>query len=281
MSELETPMVVFNKNQSMIKGGFWDGRMEINNFNLERTNDISLQVQTIFNPDLSPITCIEYCAKEKLFLCGSVDGNLYIYKLNDYNFEFKKGLYLFDDEITSISINENLNMFGVSSKDGFINLHILPSCDLVRTIYLNKKSNNKYNTLDSNILFANNIFLSNSPLPSITVYISSIKTFISYTINGQFISEIKEIGNSYKLKSPIIYTNNNFQDILIYGTNDGFIKLRKFPEMILVNSIEPFPSQEINEVCISYDKKYCYVWSYGNVIAVIKVSDINKQKNKE
>jgi WD40 repeat protein len=270
MTSLETPIIVYNNNQSMIKGGFWDGRLEINNFNLEKTNDITLQVQTIFNPDLSPITSVAYSVKDKFFLCGSKDGNLYMYKLNGYKMEFKKGLYLFDDEITSISINDNLNMFCLSSKGGFINLHILPSCDLVRTIYLNKNPNNNNNNIDENKLFANNIFLSNFPLPCITAYINSKKTFISYTINGKLINEINECDNSYKLKDPIIYTNHSFQDILLYGTNDGFIKIRKFPEMELINSISVFPNKEINAVCVSHDKKYCYVWSVGNVIAVIK-----------
>ena len=279
MNNIENdPIIIFNNNQSMIKGGFWDGRIEINNFNLEKTNDITLQVQTIFIPDLSPITSIDYYAKEKLFLFGSKHGNLYIYKLSDYNMKFQKGLYLFDEEITSISINDNLNMFCVSSKDGFINLHILPSYDLVRTIYLNKKENNKYHNINGNKLFANNIFLSNFPLPCITAYINSKKLFLSYTINGKLISEINECDDSYKLKDPIVYTNNNFQDILIYGTNDGLIKIRKFPEMTLINSISVFQNkkEEINALCVSYDKKYCYVWSSGNVIAVIKVLDINK-----
>ena len=270
ITNMETPCVVYNNNQSIIKGGFWDGRLEINNFNLEKTNDITLQIQTIFNPDLSPITVIEYSIKEKLFLCGSLDGILYLYKINNYIPENKGRLYLFDDEITSISINDNLNMFCVSSKDGFINLHILPSCDLVRTIYLNKNNKNK------SILFANNIFLSNYPLPCITAYINSEKSFISYTINGKLINEINEKNNSCKLKSPILYTNNNFQDILIYGTSDGFINIRKFPEMILINSIEVFPKKEINSLCISQDKKHIYAWSSENIIVVIKASDKNK-----
>ena len=273
MSNIETPIVVYNNNQSIIKGGFWDGRLEINNLNLEKNNDITLQVQTIFNPDLSPITHIDYSSKEKTFICGSIEGNLYIYKLNNYVPEFIKGLYLFDEEITSIYINDNLNMFCVSSKDGFINLHVLPSFDLVRTIYLNKKDNDKYFNKDTNSyrLFANNIFLSNFPLPCITAFINSNKLFISYTINGKLISEVNECDNSYKIKSPIIYTNHNFQDILIYGTNDGLIKLRKFPEMDLLNKIEVFPNKEINAICISPDKKYCYIWSSGNVIGVIRV----------
>ena len=243
--------------------------MEINNINLDNSDDTKSEAKIIFNPDLSPITSIEFSMKYKLLLCGSKDGNLYIYELKENIIEYKQGLYLFDDEITSISINDNLNMFCLGSKDGFINLYILPSCELVRTIYLNNKSDN--NIIIDNEIFANNLFLSNYPLPCITAFISSKKLFISYTINGKLINKINECDNSYKLKNPIIYTNNNFQDILIYGTNDGFIKIRKFPEMILINSISIFPNKEINSLCLSHDKKFCYVWNEGNIIAVIKV----------
>ena len=72
-----------------------------------------------------------------------------------------------------------------------------------------------------------------------------------------------------------MYTNNSFQDILLYGTDKGIIKMRKFPEMTLVNSKEIFPGEEINTICISPNKKICYVCSSDNAIAVVKDSDIN------
>ena len=108
----------------------------------------------------------------------------------------------------------------------------------------------------------------------LTLYINSKRLFKSYTINGEFICDINECDDSSKIKSPIIYTNNSFQDILIYGTNDGFIKIRKFPEMTLINSVKVFPGEEINTICVSPDKKHCYVWSSSNIIAVIKDSSI-------
>ena len=268
LSDIETPFVVFNNNQNLIKGGFWDGRLEINIINIENKEEQSMN---IFNPDFSPIITIEIDKKQKSLFCGTKNGNLLYYKLNENIIEYKKCLNLFDDEILSISINETLNMFAVSSRDGFINLHILPSFKLVRTICLNKNKENY-----EELIYADNIFLSSSPLACITLYINSKKLFKSYTINGEIISEIKETGDSCKIKSPIIYTNYYFQDILLYGTNDGFIKLRKFPEMTLINSIEVFPGEEINTICISPDKKYCFVWSFGNVIAVIKTQEIEK-----
>jgi hypothetical protein len=275
MSKIDTPLTVY-KNQFLIKGGFWDGRIEMNDLSSEKTQDINEQGHTYFDSYFSPITTIE-CSKEKpLLICGNYEGILNIYEFKSNSLKFFNSLNIFEDEITSISINDTLNMFCVSSKDGFINLFIIPTLDLVRIINLNKNDNNT--NKKQNMIFANNIFLSNFPLPCIVSYANSKRAFISYTINGKFINEIKENNNSYIIKSPIMYKANNFQDILIYGTNDGLIKLRKFPEMLLINSIEVFPNKMINEICISQDKKYCYVWSSGNIIAVVKAVDVKKNK---
>ena len=275
ISDIETPVIVFNNSQCLLKGGFWDGRLELNNLNLDTKEDPILLAQSIFSPDYSPIVVMEKTKSEKLLLCGTMNGNLISYKINQKNIEFKRSLCLFDSEITSISINEKLNMFAISSKDGFINLHILPSYNLVRTICLNynKKNDDNMNKNENNcnLLYANNIFLSSSPLGCITIYINSRRLFKSFTLNGKFICECKECDESSKIKSPIIYTNNSFQDILIYGTNDGSIKFRKFPEMSLINSIEVSPGEEINTICINPDNKLCYVWSSDNIISVIKI----------
>ena len=279
ISNIETPIIIYNDNQNVLKGGFWDGRLELNICNIDNKDDQSIQDQTIINPFYSPIIVMEMSENEKVLFCGTKDGIVISYKLNAKNIEYKKSLHLFDDEITSISLNENLNMFAVSSKDGFINLHILPSYKLVRTICLNKKeSQNQKNDL----LYAEKIFLSNSPLPCLVLYIKTERIFKSFTINGEFICEIKETNDSSKIKSPIVYTNNNFQDILLYGIDDGFIKIRKFPEMTLINSIEVFPKKEINIISLSPDRKYCYVWSSDSTIALVKeVSDIDKNNKEE
>ena len=273
ISNIETPFLVYNDNQSVIKGGFWDGRLEINHLSTENKNEKIVQSQTIFYPDYSPITVMAMTRNEKMLLFGTKDGILISSKINkEKSYEYIKSYYIFDDEITSISINEKLNIFAVSSRDGFINLYIVPSFKLVRTISLNK---NKKDELDE-LFYADHIFLSNSPLACLTIYNNSKRLFKSYTINGQFICKINESDESSKIKCPIIYTNNSFQDILLYGTNDGYIKMRKFPEMTIVNSIPVFKGKEINSICISPDKKCCYVWSLNNVIAVIKDSDLNK-----
>jgi len=71
----------------------------------------------------------------------------------------------------------------------------------------------------------------------------------------------------------------NFQDFLIYGTDDGYVKIRSFPGMKLVNSIKPFEGQEIKALELSPDKRFCYIWSHKDKIAVIK--DLNTSSGFE
>ena len=96
------------------------------------------------------------------------------------------------------------------------------------------------------------------------------KLFKTFTINGHFIQDIKEEENVNLIKSPTIFTSYDFQDYLIYGTNNGLIKIRRFPELELIHSINPFNNEKcIQCLCISLDQKYCFVWSHSNEIAVI------------
>ena len=134
-------------------------------------------------------------------------------------------------------------------------------------------------------LYADNVFLSSSPLPCVTVYISQKKLFRTYTINGEFVSEEKEedeLGSKY-IKSPIVFKNLYFQDFLIYGTDKGYVKIRSFPKMNIIGKIlEVTPGISIETLTISKDKRYCYVWSKGSEIYIIKdvsVSSIQVSEN--
>ena len=128
--------------------------------------------------------------------------------------------------------------------------------------------------MNGELIFANNIFLSSSPLPCFIVFISSKKLFIIYDINGKYIGEVEESEDTKKINDPIIFKNLEFQEFLIYGTDDGYVKIRNFPNMKMINMIKPFEGQEVKTLELSLDKRYCFTWSHGNKIAVIKDSSV-------
>jgi len=102
------------------------------------------------------------------------DGELEIYKngilideLMDHN-----------DEILKIFYNKRLNMFAVTSKDGFIYVYIIPN----KLFSVIKHPNNRY---------YDNVFLSANPFPTIVAYDEKEKSLTSYSLSGIMIKKIK------------------------------------------------------------------------------------------
>ena len=281
-----TPFIIYNKERNVIKGGFWDTHIEISTLisyekkEKEKDKDKEEQVsKTIFTPYYGPIVLMKMTKDEKLLFCGTNYGNIIIFDVRGTDLKINKVLYTHSSTITSISINENLNMFASASIDGYINIYTLPSFSIVRSIAISKKAKCGINDYDfkeqkeNEFLYADNIFLSSTPLPCFAIYILSKRIFKSYSINGEFISKVEEEIDTGNLKNPIIFQNLNFHDFLIYGTDDGYVKIRSFPGMKLISSIKPFEGQEIKALELSPDNRFCYIWSHKDKIAVIKDSN--------
>ena len=125
----------------MIKGGFWDGRLELNSIQADVKED---KVSSMIFPGYGqPIVCMKMSKDEKLLVCGTKDGAIIIYDVNGKNLTFKDIIYSHNDEITSICINGNLNMLATSSVDGYIMLYTLPTFQLVRAIHISSLKKKK------------------------------------------------------------------------------------------------------------------------------------------
>lgn len=70
------------------------------------------------------------------------------------------------------------------------------------------------------------------------------KLFRIFSINGGYISEVGESEDTTKLNDPTIFKNLDFQEFLIYGTDDGYIKIRSFPDMNLIEMIKPLKDKK-------------------------------------
>ena len=314
MSNLKKiPFVVYENFKYIIKGGFWDGRLELNSINLSQ-NEPNIS-KCFFSYYQIPITILKMYQDEKYLFCGNKLGMLIVYAVKGPNLVKKIIKVTHTDEITDISFNYNLNMFASVSKDGYLLLYIVPNFKLIRVLKISNlisrnKTKNLFNNKNENMekmkiksdekskseknnqnifqteeeddndineesdeIYADNIFLSSSPLPCITIYISKMKLFLTYTINGEFVSEQKEkdkYGSNY-ITSSKLYKNLTFQEFLIYGTDKGIVKIRRFPDMNLVGDIIKVTNGTPIEILeISEDKRFCYVWSEGSKINIIK-----------
>ena len=274
MQSISIPFVIYCNNKYMIKGGFWDGRLEINSLiNVPKEEPVN----TCFFANCGPITTMAISKSEEFLICGTKLGVVIIFTVYEKVIEIKQKKFLYTEEVTSITINDTLNMFASASKDGYIMINTLPSLELVRSIKV-KIDNNKKNLTN---IFANKIFLSSSPLPSIVIYSSQLKIFKSYSINGLNINEQQEEDYTQKINCFCIYNNLEFQDFLIYGTDDGLVKIRKFPEMQIIKSINVFDGIPIQTLTISQDKKYCFAWGKDNQIGIIKDNNKVVDEQKE
>jgi WD40 repeat protein len=280
MSNIQVPFIIFGHNKYIIKGGFWDGRIEINVINSDSKEEKDNVFYSIYVEE-GPVIVMEISKDENLLLCGTLFGYIVAYQIeyinnnSSFHLNLIKKLYDHNNSINSISINDTLNMFATSANDEYTYLYLLPTFEIFRAIKVYNKYEEINNKEEELLIITNNVFLSSSPLPCITAFISSKKIFKSYTINGEYICENKESNNSSEIKCYNIFHDLGFSDYLIYGTNDGMVKIRSFPHMNLINSYNPFEYAEIVCLEISLDKRYCYAWSRGGEIAVIKDISVN------
>ena len=283
ISKNKLNLIIYQDEKYIIKSGFWDNRIEINSIpSAPKEEPI---ISNFYLLHSGPISSMQMSEDEHFLLCGTKLGYVVCFIVNNYILEIKCNLNSHSDEITSISINNNLNMVATASMDGYIMLYVLPSFALVRSILISQKMS-ETDISEDEFLYANNIFLSSSPLPCLVAFISSKKLFKIFTINGGYIGEIEESEDTTKINDPIVFKNLDFQDFLIYGTDDGYVKIRSFPDMNLINLVKPFEGQEIKTIAISPDTRYCFAWSHSNKIIMIKdvtVSrvDIKESKDKD
>ena len=287
MSNIPIPVIILGNSKYIIKGGFWDGRIEINVINpdsKEEKDNINYSIHV----EEGPVIFMEISKDENLLLCGTLYGYIIAYEIEYINNNTNIQLYLLkkifvnDTSINSIFINDNLNMFATCANNEYVYLYLLPTFEIFRVIKIDENDmDNKFD--EEELIVENNVFLSYCPLPCISIFINSKRIFKSYTINGKFIGEIQETNNTKEIKCYNIFHDLSFCDYIIYGTDDGLIKIRSFPEMNLINFYKLYDS-EVACLELSLDKRYCYSWSKGGEISVIRdisVNDPNEVEQKK
>ena len=73
-------------------------------------------------------------------LLANTIGNLFIFQVNNQIWNKIKVIYDHSNEVTSINLNENLNVLASSSTDGYINLYTLPNSRLYRSIRIEERT---------------------------------------------------------------------------------------------------------------------------------------------
>jgi WD40 repeat protein len=171
--------------------------------------------------------------------------------------------------ITSLSYNPSINVWGSSCKDGYIHLYTFPTNKKISSIsfYLSQKLSN-----------VDHLFISSSPLASFVIYAKESMCFYSYAINGFFLCKENE---NDEIHSPRMFSDKNYCDYLLYGTNSGNVVIREFPNMEKIAYIEVAKGKVINCVDISEDKNVIYAYAeVGQEIISIKDPRVMSEVDK-
>ena len=231
-SQYNKNVKIIREGKIIIMGGFYDGKISI----IERDSEDNPFTINPFK-DESIITTINTDFEEKYLFIGNNLGNISIMSIESVEIEDWEEIYLITDNfnaISSIETNYQLNVWASASIDGFINIYTLPSCKLTQSFKLD--TNN----------FCNNIFISDSPLPSILI-ICQEEVYL-FSINGHKIYYQKEYS---KIINPIILKDFIGNDYLAYITNEKDISIRDVSDFNVISNIE-------------IEREICYLFSNEN-----------------
>ena len=216
--------------------GFYNGEVLVygNNNYFE---EIRMKNTIITSRDKSMISALEINKKTTLLFLGTIKGSIIIYNIKKNNlnekrkdiFTYSKMIHNNCKRINYICSNDNLKMFISCAEDGFINLYLMNSYDLVGSVFDKIK--------------CDYVFLFNTPIPSFSTFSNSTCKFNCYTLNGNSIdlkdfdeeNKIIEYQNE-KIFNPIIVTNK-FRDFLIYLSDKREIVIRRAPYMENIKNI--------------------------------------------
>ena len=278
------------QNEIYVIAGLFDGELHLfKNTNKIDCNDEKYEYtfdKSIKMFDKSVITSLSIDKEEKHIFYGTQKGTIVIYSIfyylykegKDFIFPYKSFQSHPGFSINYIHINSNLNLFADCAYDGFVNIYSLPKCNLVRSIYVDPNTENGKFYIDF-------VFLSAQPLASVSVYSNEAGNFKSFSINGKELAiqgnsermtlDNDENGEKIKLNgmiSPIMFTDSNFNDYLVYILNNKYVFINKFPTMNIIGYIYPSLNNyaHLTNLCVSTDLRYIYIYDeFNNMIYIV------------
>ena len=249
---LNPPIIIYSQGRYIAQGGFYGGLILLSALDLDekdKSKDLFSSinnVREIYNKiDYSPIVSLIINNSEDTIISGTYTGSIIIY---DICWNIKSIINNHQCmPITSLYLNDELNIWGSSCMDGYVKIYTHPDNRIILSLKVEQSS-----------LYANFLLISSSPLPSFVIYCRTNLYFYSYSLLGKLIEKDKE--EYIDIKSPILVKDNYGNDKLLYGDDTGSINLRFLP---LLDLLPPFEINEsvINVITISKNRKYCSGWS--------------------
>ena len=302
MDNKQSPSLIYDKGNYIILGGFWNGDIIINKLEDNRKNKNQKIFNIISTKIMSPITIMKLDSSETFLFCVNKLGIIFIYSINKEDkieFILQKTIQDNQKEITSLDINENLNIFITADKEGYINLYTFPQCKLFNSYKINENIlplNNTPNEKNENInnininssstpesrsesnlninlykndLYADIIIISHVPLPCIIFYIHQKKCLCSFSINFHLLTAKYNIDiepNGIKKYSD--YFRKDY--LFIYNKKDKMIDIYDTINLEVILSSTKFEYNFI-DFCFGKEMEQAYI--------LVKIEKEKKEEN--
>ena len=205
------------KNRKIFKPNYlykiMNSNIKSNKSNISKINNSN--INNIFSNPNEYINCA--FKNDNVEIIGYKTGKVEIFNKKDDGKYLEKISEFFDhnDEVIHINYNQRLNMLCTTSKDGFLNVYILPN-KLITTV---KNSN-----IDSYFDYG---FLCSNPFPAIIAIENDSYDIFSYSINGFKLKkkklitllELNDTNNDLWISTNFNEEGGNFKDRLIFIEN--------------------------------------------------------------
>ena len=259
------PKLWINNGSILVKGGYWNGNIILQNFLKNKDNHIILKesINNIYiytTKEYSPITTIILDKNETIALCGNENGTTYIFRINirnKLNWEIHKTINDHNSPIRAIAIHEILNIAIICSENGLCMLYTLPDFKLYNSFIIGKDDKDDIN---DEIIYPDFVLISDSPLPCFVFYINNKKSLYFYSINGKLLSK-HALNYELNEKSIKIYRDYKFLDYLVlYNSQKKIFEIRSMIEFEFIGATPVMEDFDFIDFTFSYDLEHILVF---------------------
>ena len=279
------PKLWMNNGSILIKGGYWNGNIILQNFPRDKENRNMKKESNINN--IYIYSTMEFCPVKKIVLdqnetfaiCGNINGTIYIYKIDPINkldWALDKTINDHNSPIISIAIHEVLNIVIICSENGLCMLYTLPYFKLYNSFILGRDD---MDNINDEILCPDIVLISDTPLPCFVFYVNDKKTIYFYSINGKLLTKYL-LNYELNEKSIKLYRDYQFVDYLVlYNFEKKYFEIRSMIEFELIGCSPLLNGFEFIDFIFNWDLEHILVLGKiegKNKLFIIYDADNNK-----
>ena len=232
------PIRIVHGGRLLVQGGYWDGRLSI-----QKINESDPPV--CYWHHSTTITALDDDYEERVLVTGSKDGECIVWVFENDTYTKLWHFYDHDDEVTSVCISNELNVFASCSLDGTCNIYSLRNGELFSHIRHG----------DNNPLY--NVIISSAAPAKLVLHSEDEKQILLYSINGGLIATASE--NHGPMINVLIAKDLYRQDTLIYGTKYGDVIFRDLRKLDIIKRHPITPQVPVTSILISRDQRFLLV----------------------